>query len=282
MTTTSDTGPSEGQPIFDADLLTRGRLLVDYTDPVLTITLNRPDLRNAQLPATWEALAHIGSRLPGGVRVVVVRGAGGSFSSGLDRSMLGRTADSVLVQLASAPDSIAHNMIAGFQKGFAWLADPSFISIAAVSGHAVGAGFQLALACDLVLAADDAQFCMAEVGHGLIPDLGGTGALVRAVGHQRALEICVTGRRIGAGEAVRIGLALASVPVAELAQSTADLVDAVTSAPVEAVRAVTRLIASAAVAMPADQLAAEQAEQLNRVRELAAGQDPQSHEAGRP
>ena len=77
----SHTGPSEAQLPFDADLVTRGRLLLDYADPVLTITLNRPDLLNAQLPATWEALAHIGSRLPGGVRVVVVRGAGGSFSS---------------------------------------------------------------------------------------------------------------------------------------------------------------------------------------------------------
>ena len=259
--------------LFDTDLLTRGRLLVQYSDPVLTITLNRPDIRNAQVPETWEALAHIGSRVPPTVRVVVVRGSGQSFSAGLDRSMFIQGADSVLTQIASAPDAVAHNMIAGFQRGFTWLSDPSFISIAAVAGHAVGAGFQLALACDLVIAADDAQFCMAEVGLGLVPDLGGTSPLVRAVGYQRALEICVTGRRIAAEEAVRIGLALVRVLNDDLDIAVTDLVDAILAAPVEAARSATRLIGSATVLTPEDQLLAEQSEQLNRLRELAAGAD---------
>ncbi len=272
--------PTE-ESLFDADLLSRGRLSVAWADFVLTITLNRPDIRNAQLPVTWEALAHIGSHLPLSTRVVIVKGAGESFSAGLDRSMFALGGDSVLTQVASAPDSVAHNMIAAFQSGFTWLADPAFVSIAAVSGHAVGAGFQLALACDLVVAADDAQFCMAEVGLGLVPDLGGTGPLVRSVGFQRALEICATGRRIGATEAVRIGLALASVPRGELDQAVADLADALTSQPTEALRAVTRLIGSAAVSTPEEQLAAEQAEQLNRLRELAAPAGQSSHQAGR-
>ncbi len=259
--------------MFDGDLLSAGRLSVDLADQVLTVTLNRPELRNAQLPATWEALAHIGSRVPAGIRVVVVRGAGPSFSAGLDRTMFAPGGESILVQLASAPDAIAHNRIADFQRGFTWLADPSFISIAAVQGHAVGAGFQLALACDLLLAAEDAQFAMAEVGLGLVPDLGGTGPLVRAVGYQRALEICATGRRVGAGEAVRIGLALAQVPVGELDQAVSDLTDALLTPPVETVRAVTRLLASARTAAPADQLVLEQHEQLNRLRELAAQLD---------
>jgi enoyl-CoA hydratase/carnithine racemase len=250
-----------------------GRLAVELTGPVLTVTLDRPDIRNAQLPATWQALAHIGSRVPPAVRVVVVRGAGESFSAGLDRSMFAPGPESVLRRLASAPDSIAHQQIGEFQRGFTWLADPSFISIAAVTGHAVGAGFQLALACDLVLAADDAQFCMAEVGLGLVPDLGGTGPLVRAVGYQRALEICATGRRVGAAEAVRIGLALARVPTDEFDQALADLTDALISPPADAVRAVTRLLAGARESSPADQLIHEQNEQLNRVRQLAAAQD---------
>ncbi len=273
-------GSADSVDPFDDDLLSRGRLLVDYVDPVVTITLNRPDIRNAQLPATWEALAHIGSRLPAAVRVVIVKGAGQSFSAGLDRSVFGLGGDSVLTQIASAPDSVAHNMIAAFQSGFTWLGDPSFVSIAAVSGHAIGAGFQLALGCDLVVAADDAMFCMAEVGLGLVPDLGGTGPLVRAVGYQRALEICATGRRVGATEAVRIGLALAAVPRDELERAVADLVDALISQPTEALRAVTRLIDSATVSTPAEQLEAEQAEQLNRLRELAAPAGHQPHQAG--
>lgn len=265
--------PLDPNAAFDAELLTAGRLTVTLTAPVLTITLDRPDIRNAQLPVTWEALAHIGSRLPASVRVVIVRGAGGSFSAGLDRTMFAPGGESVLRQLASAPDSVAHGRIADFQRGFTWLADPSFISIAAVTGHAVGAGFQLALACDLLLAADDAQFCMAEVGLGLVPDLGGTGPLVRAVGYQRALEICATGRRVGAVEAVRIGLALARVPNDEFDQALADLTDALISAPPDAVRAVTRLLAAARESSPADQLVLEQGEQLNRLRGLAAQQD---------
>jgi enoyl-CoA hydratase/carnithine racemase len=266
-TSTHTTAPG---PSFDEAVLARGRLLADYSEPVLTITLNRPDIRNAQLPETWEALAHIGSRLPAATRVVVLRGAGESFSAGLDRSMFALDGNSVLTQIASAPDAVAHNMIAGFQRGFTWLSDPSFISIAAVAGHAVGAGFQLALACDLVIAADDAQFCMAEVGLGLVPDLGGTGPLVRAVGYQRALEICVTGRRIDAYEAVRTGLALLRVANDDLDVALSDLVDAILEAPVEAARAVTRLIGSAVVLSPGEQLLAEQSEQLNRLRELAS------------
>ncbi len=264
---------ADSNTAFDGELLTAGRLAVELADPVLTITLDRPDIRNAQLPATWEALTHIGSRVPAGVRVVIVRGAGESFSAGLDRSMFSPGADSVLGQLASAPDSVAHSRIAEFQRGFTWLADPSFVSIAAVTGHAVGAGFQLALACDLLLAADDAQFCMAEVGLGLVPDLGGTAPLVRAVGYQRALEICATGRRVGAAEAVRIGLALARIPNEEFDQALADLTDALITPPAEAVRAVTRLLAGARESSPGDQLVHEQNEQLTRLRELAARQD---------
>ena len=261
--------PTEESP-FDAALLTAGRLTATSVGPVVTVTLIRPDIRNAQLPATWEALAHIGSRLPSETRVVVVRGDGAAFSAGLDRSAFMANPDSLLFQVASAPNAIAHNMIAEYQRGFTWLSDPSFVSIAAVQGYAIGAGFQLALACDLVVAADDAQFSMAEVTLGLVPDLTGTGRLTRAVGYQRALEISTTGRRISAGEAVQIGIALTAVPADDLDQAVADLTDALISSPVEAVRAVTRLIGSAVTASPEDQLEAEQHEQLNRLRELAA------------
>ncbi len=70
-----------------------------------------------------------------------------------------------------------------------------------MQGHAIGAGFQLALACDLRVLAEDARFSMAEVTLGLVPDLAGTKRLVELVGYARALEICATGRRIDATEA---------------------------------------------------------------------------------
>ncbi len=265
-------GPAPGcdSDQFDPELLGRGRLRVETDGALTTITLDRPEIRNAQLPETWEALAHIGSRLPADTRVVVVTATGGSFSAGLDRSAFGGGVDSALGRIAAAPDTVADDLIAGYQRGFSWLADPSFISIAAVRGHAVGAGFQLALACDLILAADDAQFSMAEVTLGLVPDLGGTGRLIAAVGRARALEICATGRRVGAGEAVRTGLALVSVPSEQLEGTVSDLVAALTAAPADPVRAVTRLITGAADRTTDEQLAAERAEQIQRIRALAA------------
>lgn len=236
---------------------------------MLTVTLNRPDARNAQTPITWEALAHIGSRLPDEVRVVVVRGRGSSFSAGLDRAAFAGGPESLLATLASAPRTVADETIAGYQRGFSWLADPNVISIAAVTGHAVGAGFQLALACDLIVAADDAQFRMAEVSLGLVPDLGGTGRLLQRIGHQRTLEICATGRHVMAEEAVRIGLALVSVPVADLDAAVADLAAALTQSPAPAVRSVKALVNAALDNSAQEQFAAERAAQIPLLRVLA-------------
>ncbi len=254
---------------IDDELLQRGHVAVRVDRPVMTVSLNRPAVRNAQLPETWEALAHIGSRVDDDIRVVLVCGEGQSFSAGLDRSAFSRQPGSLLALLAGAPPTVADETIAVFQRGFSWLADPRFISIAAVAGHAVGAGFQLALACDLIVAADDAQFRMAEVSLGLVPDLGGTGRLTRLVGYQRALEICATGRHVPADEAVRIGLALVSVPVAELDDAVADLAAAVAESPAPAVRAIKALMATAPYAAPPEQLAAERAAQIPLLTALA-------------
>jgi enoyl-CoA hydratase/carnithine racemase len=194
--------------------------------------------------------------------VVIVCGEGPSFSAGLDRAALSPEAGSLLAELATAPDTVAGEAIAGYQRGFSWLSDPRFVSIAAVAGHAVGAGFQLALACDLIVAADDAQFRMAEVSYGLVPDLGGTARLLRLVGYQRALEICATGRHVRADEAVRIGLALVSVPVGELDSAVADLAAAIVESPAPAVRAIKALMSAAHDNTADEQLAAERAAQI--------------------
>jgi enoyl-CoA hydratase/carnithine racemase len=253
----------------DQQLLDRGHVAVQCNGPVATVSLNRPAARNAQLPATWQALAHIGSQLPEAIRVVIVCGEGPSFSAGLDRAALSPEAGSLLGELATAPHTVADATIAEYQRGFSWLTDPRFVSIAAVAGHAVGAGFQLALACDLIVAADDAQFRMAEVSYGLVPDLGGTARLLRLVGYQRALEICATGRHVRADEAVRIGLALVSVPVAELDSAVADLAAAIVESPAPAVRAIKALISAAHDNTADEQLAAERAAQIPLLIALA-------------
>ena len=174
------------------------------------------------------ALAAIGELLPDTTRVVVVRGAGQSFSAGLDRAMLDPATGDV-AQLLQLDDEAISKAIDGYQQGFTWLRDPRFISVAAVQGYAIGAGFQLALSCDLRVVAEDAQFSMKEPALGLVPDLTGTKPLVEAVGYQRALEICATTRMVGAEEAVGIGLALTAVPADRLDAAVADLAQALTA-----------------------------------------------------
>jgi enoyl-CoA hydratase/carnithine racemase len=241
--------------------------------PVATVTLARPERRNAQDPAMWAALRAVGDELGDDVRVVVVRGEGRSFSAGIDRSMLA-TGDGgrspALLDLASMDDTALDARIAEYQEAFSWLRRPRLISIAAVQGHAVGAGFQLALACDLRVLGDDASLAMRETSLGLVPDLGGTGPLVAAVGYSRALEICVTVRWIGAVEARELGLATIVVPLPELDAAVADLAAAVTAAPHSAVTATKALLLGAATQSHEGQLQAERIAQAARLRDLVA------------
>ena len=200
----------------------------------------------------WRALAAIGESLSDDVRVVVVRGAGPAFSAGLDRRMLdpATAGEETVAELLAMDDATASATIDDFQRGFTWLRDPRFVSIAAVQGYAIGAGFQLALSCDIRVLADDAQLCMKESALGLVPDLTGTKPLVESVGYARALEICATARMVGAAEAVDIGLALAAVPAAELEGTVADLVAALTAALPGAVRETKALLLGAALPRP--------------------------------
>ena len=240
--------------------------------PVATITLHRPDVRNAQTPTMWRALAQLGREIPEQVRVVVVRGSGHSFSAGLDRAMLdpaGGDGSESIAGLLELSDEEMSATIDDYQRGFTFLRDPRFVSIAAVQGYAIGAGFQLALSCDLRVMADDAQFSMKESALGLVPDLTGTKPLVESVGYARALEICATARMIGADEAVGIGLALTSVPAGDLDATVADLVGALTAPLAGAVSETKALLQGAAQRDLEDQRRLEREAQVRRFRELA-------------
>ncbi|WP_406689677.1 enoyl-CoA hydratase/isomerase family protein [Saccharopolyspora sp. ID03-671] len=193
------------ESVVDAGLLDRGGVGLTIHGRRATITLDRPDKLNAQTPHTWQALREIGRSLGAEIRVVVLRGAGRAFSAGLDRRMFspdGADGAPGLAALAERPTEQSDAEIGGYQQAFSWLREPDRVTIAAVQGHAIGAGFQLALACDLRVLADDARLRMAETGLGLVPDLGGTLPLVRAVGYARAVDICVTGREVTAEEAL--------------------------------------------------------------------------------
>ncbi|MEU4160644.1 enoyl-CoA hydratase/isomerase family protein [Actinoplanes sp. NPDC026670] len=236
--------------------------------PVATVTLCRPDVLNAQTPAMWTELGNISRKLPGDVRVVIVRAEGRAFSAGLDLSVARGDGDSSLSRLAQLSATECADRIAGFQTAFTWLRSPSIVTIAGVQGHAIGAGFQLALNCDMRVLADDARFSMAEVTLGLVPDLGGTKRLTELVGPSRALEICVTGRRISADEADRIGLATTVVARADLDATVSDLAAAVLAADRGAVAEIKALLAGAPLRSYAEQDRAEREAQTRRLSEL--------------
>lgn len=253
--------------MLDPDRLSACGLTVVTDGPVATVTLNRPDRRNAQTRAMWSGLAGIGRDLPGDVRVVVLRGAGTSFSAGLDLIQL-QPGDGSLLDLAKADPIDMNVFISAAQEAFSWWQRPDLVSIARVQGHAIGAGFQLALACDFRVLADDAQLCMKEVSLGLVPDLGGTGVLVSLVGPSRALDICLTARSVGAAEADRMGLATRVVPLHELDQAVSELVDALVAMPRDALVEAKALLASARLRSLPEQRAAERSAQIRRLRDL--------------
>ncbi|WP_107069062.1 enoyl-CoA hydratase/isomerase family protein, partial [Streptomyces sp. 150FB] len=248
---------TSSDPLLDKDGV---RLTVE--DAVATVTLTNPAKRNAQSPALWRALAEAGSSLPGSVRIVVVRGEGKSFSAGLDRQAFtpeGFEGEPSFFDLARRSDAELDAAIAGYQDGFRWLRRSDIVSVAVVQGHAIGAGFQLALACDLRVVAPDVKFAMRETSLGIVPDLGGTHPLVGLVGYARALEICATGRFVQAEEAERTGLANLVVPADELDGAVQDLTAALLASPRDAVIETKALLQGAAGRGFDEQRAAERA-----------------------
>jgi enoyl-CoA hydratase/carnithine racemase len=255
------------------ELQNNGWVRTSRDGAVLTVTLDRADQLNAQTPATWTALAAVGASLDDDVRVVVLRGEGRSFSAGLDRSLFSADPATTggLGGLGRLPAEEAQERIRAYQAGFRWLRSPGIVSVAAVQGHAIGAGAQLALACDLRVLTDDAQLKLPEALLGLVPDLTGTSTLMELVGYSRAMEICLTGRAVKAAEAQALGLANAVVPAAGLAAAVADLAAALTAAPVAASRATAALVRSAVRNDYEAQDAAERAAQVLRLQELVGG-----------
>jgi enoyl-CoA hydratase/carnithine racemase len=214
--------------------------------------------------------------LPGTVRVVVLRGEGRAFSAGLDRALFTDAGEGGLLHMPRLSQADATARIAHWQQAFAWDGRADLVSIAAVQGHAIGAGFQLALGADIRLLADDASLSMAEPTLGLVPDLGGTKRLVDLVGRSRAVEICLTGRRVSADEALRIGLASHVVPAAELDSAVERTVAAVLAVNRDASIETKALLLGAPGRTHAEQQAAERDAQYRRLRALAGLENSRS------
>ena len=188
--------------------------------------------------------------MPENVRVVVLRGAGDAFSAGIDTAMFtpggragrGERGPARRRRSGGASSGASRPTRRASPRGAS--ARPS--SWPQVHGYAIGAGFQLALAADLRVAALDAWFAMRETSLGLVPDLGGTGPLVHLVGYARALEICATGRKVSAPEALTAsGSSARSHPAADLEEATGSLVEALLAAPTPALRALKPLLRGA-------------------------------------
>ncbi len=241
----------------------------------LTLTLDQPDRRNAQTPRTWRSLAAVGewcAQMGEALTTIVVRAEGPSFSAGLDRAMFtpeGIPGEPSFVELGRATDERLSAFIAEAQSGFRWFREVPAVSIAAVRGHAIGAGFQLALACDVIVCAHDALFAMRETSWGLVPDLGGTLPMVRGAGYGPALIACATGRFITASEMHAWGLALD--PVDDPDTSAGELTTSLTLPPSGAVADLKRLLRSIGDQRRGDQWDRERETQMQRIAVLARG-----------
>ncbi|MEP6625719.1 MAG: enoyl-CoA hydratase-related protein, partial [Acidimicrobiia bacterium] len=212
------------------------------------LTLNRPDKLNSFTIEMWRELRELGQRLvadPGAIRALVVIGAGRAFSSGIDTSVFSGGGDD---GIAGGPDAGTRHpdpLVDGImrtQESFSWLEDAPFATIAAARGFALGAGLQIALACDIRIFAHGISVGLLEHKYGIIPDLGGTQRLPRIVGAGKAKEMIFTAARIDGDESHRIGLCEQLVPDEELETTALKLAARIAAQPPLAVREAKRAV----------------------------------------
>jgi len=241
--------------------MTAETVIFEREGPIGRLRLNRPAKLNAQTPQMWAELRELGRTLRDerDLRCLVVSGEGRAFSSGIDLAEI--TGQDGLGAAAQVKPGVGADrlvaMIRQGQEAFSWLVDAPFASIAAVRGYALGAGLQLALACDLRVAARTTQLGALEFRYGLLPDLGGTAWLPRLVGPARAKELVFTAARIDAEEALRIGLVNRVVEDAELEAAVGALAETIAAQPPLALRHAKRAIDAFADQERSLQLAAE-------------------------
>jgi len=206
---------------------------------VATLTLNRPEARNAMTAAMGDEVRHAveAVRADRDARVLVVTGAGKAFSGGGDLGMLAR--DAGLTQGAGESMGGAPR---DFYKRFLSVHSLDIPTLAAINGHAIGAGLCFALACDLRIAAADAKMGMTFTKLGLHPGMGATFLLPRLIGTARACELLFSGRIIDAAEAERLGIVSRAVPRDAFAGAVHELATELAAAAPIAVRLTKRAI----------------------------------------
>jgi enoyl-CoA hydratase/carnithine racemase len=175
--------------------------------PVAWVTLNRPAQLNAYNMAMRDALFQILTAIHDDrdVRAMVLRGAGQAFSTGGD-----------LAEFGMAPSPIVARWVRFRRDVWGVLRALPIPTIGAIHGYTVGGGLEMALLCDLAIAADDTRLSLPETGAGMIPGVAGTQTAARRLGLGRALDLCLTGRWIDAQDALLVGMVAEVVPLADL------------------------------------------------------------------
>jgi len=207
------------------------QIAVTIDGAVGTVTLNRPDKLNAFTVDMVQELKDALGQLAGAsaVRVIVVTGAGRAFCAGADVGLLRQL-------IERFDEATGRRLVDGMRGVSAVMREAPQPVLASINGVAAGGGANLALGCDLRIAADSAQIGQVFTRIGLHPDWGGTYFLPRLVGPARALELLIGAEMLGAAEAQRLGIVNRVVPAAELAEATAAWARQMAAAPPLAVR----------------------------------------------
>jgi methylglutaconyl-CoA hydratase len=211
-------------------------ILVTNDGPTRTITLNRPERRNAITPEMQtELLTALEQTVASNSRVLVLRGAGDAFCAGLDLSWLQSDSNKTVAEHRAAAERLA--------RLFTTLSELPIPTIAAVHGPAIAGGTGLAMLCDFTLATPAAKFGFTEVRIGFVPALV-SAFLALHIGHKQAMDLLLTGRLFDADEALRLGLVNQIVPPEQLADRVQALADTLIANSPQALAATKRLIAS--------------------------------------
>ena len=236
------------------------RVTVDITDGVADVRLNRPEKMNALDNEMFSALIDAGATLKTdpSVRSVVLSGAGQAFCAGLDFDSFAAMADGPSANATTATQADEHRIThRGQQAAYVWTEMPAPV-ICAISGVALGGGFQIAMGADIRLIAPDARMSVLEIRWGLIPDMTGTQTLIHHVGLDVAKELTFSGRMVHGPEAVSLGLAtrLSDNPIGDALAMAREIAG---KSP-HAIRAAKRLLNNAGAAGVAQGFADERAE----------------------
>lgn len=226
------------------------------------LRLNRPDKLNSFTIQMWQELRALGKELRDDpdLRALVVIGNGRAFSSGIDTSVFtGGTTDSIEGgdDIGTRHPDPTVDGILRTQEAYSWLEEARYPTIAAVRGFALGAGLQMALACDIRVFARGTSVGLLEHKYGILPDLGGTQRLPRVVGAGKAKEMIWTAARVDAEEAYRIGLCERLVDDDALDAEAGALAAAIAAQPPLAVQGAKRAVEAAGRVSVAEGLVVE-------------------------